>query len=443
MSFSNIVDSVITPGSVTVSRQGFGIPLLVYKHTKRPGLVLSVSDAASLVSDFGFSRVTDAALFHVVDQIFAQTPKPAVLKIGRRQTSLTPIYKLTVPATGLVPFQTVSVEVNGSLATFTGDATPTDAELATGLAAAINAIVPGHAAAALGVVTCTSPADLPVVLSNWSKELSFNDATVTGAVATDLDAIFAEDSDFFGFGFVHAPDAEGVAVSTWASGHERMFLPTWNETLIVDGASTTDIGYLLKAANYSYTTSFYTRRYTNDGLALALFATLGANFNPGQETFAHKGLAAVAADKLTTTEIAALEAKNVNFYAKYLGLETTYPGVVAGGPLVYTDIVRGLAWLNSEIKATAYETIRGTPGKIAYTDRGAAKIGNAIDGVLNRATTDDFPVLREDPRPALAFPKVSAVASSDKAIRQYGPYTWTAELAGAIHGVKIRGTVTL
>jgi Protein of unknown function (DUF3383) len=448
MSFPLIVDSVISPGSVTVPREGFGVPMVVFKHSQTSALVFAIANAAELVTTYGFSRsnIQHKPLFQKADQVFAQTPKPSALKIARRISSVTPIFTLAMPSAGLIPGQSVSVTIGGIEALFVGDATPSAAELATGLAAAINVIVPGVAVAAAGVVTITCAADTPLLVSNWSKGVLFDDATAAatvGSLTADLDAIIDEDGAFFGFDMVHNVPAEAIAAALWAESKERLYCPTWSDSDVLVGAATTDVGSQLKAANYSYTYSNFTKRTVCDGMGIALFSRLGAEFNPGAETFAHKGLVGIAADKFTTSEIAALEAKNVNFYAKYRGLETTWEGKVAGGPLGYVDVVRGLAWLNSELKATGFETLRGAPGKVAYTDEGAAIVGNRLQSVLDLASTPTYPVLRNTPRAIILYPKVADVPVNERAVRNFPGYTWSGEISGAFHTVKIRGVVSV
>lgn len=72
---------------------------------------------------------------------FAQNPRPVSVKIGQRTRLFTQVVRL-IPATPVSASaaETYTAKVDGLTATFTSDATPTVAEVCTGLAAAINVL---------------------------------------------------------------------------------------------------------------------------------------------------------------------------------------------------------------------------------------------------------------------------------------------------------------
>ena len=55
----------------------------------------------------------------------------------------------------------------------------------------------------------------------------------------------------------------------------------------------------------------------------------------------------------------------------------------------------------------------------------------------------DDGILRRDPAPTYSVPKVSSIDVNDRANRLLPDMKFVAELAGAIHRVQVRGTVSV
>ena len=129
----------VTATTETQTRTGFGTPLFaVAKVPWTSGArVRSYANLPDMAAA-GFAT-TDPA-YRMAASAFAQEPRPAVVKIGQRTRLFTQIVRV-IPATPVDPAaaETYAVKVAGLTCTFTTDATPTAAEAATGLAAAVNA----------------------------------------------------------------------------------------------------------------------------------------------------------------------------------------------------------------------------------------------------------------------------------------------------------------
>lgn len=447
MTFPNIVNIAISRGNIAVSRLGFGVTALMHYHTKTTLRMISCTSSEDLISSYAFSRSVDAdaALLAKVDQVFSQSPRPSTLKIGRLALAPTQVHTLTVQTATTA--DKIEIEFMGTAISFTSSGTA--ATDATALAVAINAIRVGSAAAVGAVVTVTgTAAGVLYHYAKWNRFLKIKNTSTDPGIATDLGNIFAFDPDFFGFDLVDDAENSVKAAGGWAETNKRLFLPTCCDSEMRDPSVTTDVASDLQDLEYDFTGVWYSGKDNLDGKGIALFATLGAAFNPGEETFAHKGLTATLAEDSTTlltSEIAALEAKNCNFYAPYLGLATTWPGKVASGEWI--DTTRGLAWLESEMQASVFETIRGAEGKVPFTNLGIDFAVNPVKAVLARATEDPSTgkkaLLASSPAPAVTFPDVSAVTTANKALRKLPDIKWTATLAGAIHETEIRGTVSV
>ena len=106
MSLSSIVNVTITKETATVSRVGFGTPLILTYHVKDPALVLEFSSAADmLVAGGGPFAVTDLA-YVLANVAFSQSPKPKSILIGRRINATIRTVLIT-PLSGLVNGETL------------------------------------------------------------------------------------------------------------------------------------------------------------------------------------------------------------------------------------------------------------------------------------------------------------------------------------------------
>ena len=133
-----IQDVEISRTTRTLTRPGFGTLLCCAYHTKYADRVKTYTDVTEMVTD-GFSP--DEPAYQMVAAAFAQSPSPAAVKLGRRALPYTQVVDVTPSSpVSASAAETWTLEVDGLTATFTSDATPTLAEVCTGLAAAINGL---------------------------------------------------------------------------------------------------------------------------------------------------------------------------------------------------------------------------------------------------------------------------------------------------------------
>ena len=129
----------VTATTDTQTRAGFGTALFACCDVPWTSGA-RVREYASLaeVATAGFNSSKPG--YRMAQAAFSQNPRPRSVKIGRRTRAFTQVVRLTPAApvdSGAA--ETYAAEVDGFVATFTTDATPTVAEVCTGLAAAINA----------------------------------------------------------------------------------------------------------------------------------------------------------------------------------------------------------------------------------------------------------------------------------------------------------------
>lgn len=151
MSLEDLFDVTVTATSRTPTAAGFGTPLLLGYHTRwgvSPDRVRSYTSLAAMAED---DFLTTDPLYQMARAVFAQSPSPPRVKVGRRATAYTQTVNLT-PSTPSAS-EVFTVEVDGLEASATADGTPTVAEVCTALANAINGLADADAIIATGAST--------------------------------------------------------------------------------------------------------------------------------------------------------------------------------------------------------------------------------------------------------------------------------------------------
>jgi hypothetical protein len=203
MSFADDIASVtITRANVTPTRAGFGTPMVVAYHTLNSDRVRTYSSLAAMSAD-GF-RSHDAA-YRAAAAVFAQTPRPRRVKVGRRALAPTQVIRITpvAPSSGEV----YSLKVDGLAVTFTADGTPTVAEVCTGLHAAIGALAVANAIVATGASSGSSQTITGAALDGtvgWRTMATARHITLTLSADAHWDATTAT---------LNGRDVDGNAIS--------------------------------------------------------------------------------------------------------------------------------------------------------------------------------------------------------------------------------------
>lgn len=134
---SEVVSSSITAEDSFPSRQGFGTPMVVGYHTTTvaPARVQSYSRISEVAEDYGSQH----PIYKACAAIFAQNPRPATVKVGRRAGAPTQTIRLTPVSTTLGYVYTFSI--GGVTISYTVPSGATVATIVTALVAAIGATV--------------------------------------------------------------------------------------------------------------------------------------------------------------------------------------------------------------------------------------------------------------------------------------------------------------
>jgi hypothetical protein len=280
-----------------------------------------------------------------------------------------------------------------------------------------------------------------------TSTLSLFDATTDPGIATDLAAVFAADSDWYGLLLDSNSSAEILAAGQWTESNKRLFAFQSADTACKDPASTTDILSRMQALTlFRSVPAYHSKLGSLEGSMAA--AWVGERFpdTPGTDTWVQRPLAGIEVDELSQTELLAILAKNGNAYVKIQGLNRTYGGASGGGKTSggeWIDIVRGIDALRSDMQVGTYGVLANARGKVPYSEKGIAVVKGAVRDSLDRFTsTDDQPrLLTPNPPPTVTAPAIKDISPTDKGNRKLPGVRWRAYVEDAIHAVEIEGEV--
>lgn len=440
MSLSEHVSLTITEDSVGVARAGFGVPLIPSYSASWVERVRSYASIAEVAAD-GFA--TDSPEYLAANAMFAQSPHPKTVKIGRCALAPTQSYTLVPIAHDS---HTYSITVKGEdvteeTVTFTSDSDATVAEICAGLETALNAVV-GKNFTAVDNTT-----DVTVTGDNAGDWFSLEVASVDDidivqdhadpGIATDLAAIALEDNEWYGLCTTFNSESYCKATAAWVESAKKLYICDTNESATITVASDGTQGLLddLMTLAYARTAGIY----HPSPAAMAAAAWLGKCLpvEPGGQTWAYKTLAGVAAVNLTSTHRANIIARNASWYQAKAGVNITFAGTTADGD--YIDATRGDDWLEDDMTKSVFETFAGE-SKVPFTDEGVAQIEGVVRGSLQRA--EDKGILVEGSS-VVTVPKVADVPTADKTARNLPDVKFSATRAGAIHKAAIVGVISL
>ena len=158
---------------------------------------------------------------------------------------------------------------------------------------------------------------------------------------------------------------------------------------------------------------------------------------PGSASWAFKELTGVAPQKLTLDLGEKLKSANVNRYISINDVGITLDGKVAKGE--YIDVIHGIDWLHVRLQERLFRLFV-LNNKIPYTSKGIDLVRCEIMAQLKDAVSRGF--LAADPEPQVSIPHIDDIDGSVREQRKLPDVCFSARLAGAIHEIEIRGTIT-
>lgn len=450
MGLEQIINLSISRETASISQAGFGTPLILGSNKTASGIG-SYSSLTEVLAEPGLTSGTDE--YKAAAKLLAQSPAPSTVKIGKALAKVAQVDTLTpvvansshyivgiVGAKNGVPFS-LSYDFTSS-----GSATATN--ITTGVNALINADSANNGVAATGSTTSIITASVPGQPFTVTVTAAFTQVHTTAnvGVVDSLTALSLVDDDWYALVSTFRSIDDVVLLAAYIEGVFKIFGVSSSAVGIYDAASTTDIGYLLKASAYFRTFVMFSEDVANfpEAALMGRFLPL----TPGTEQWSFKTLAGVAVINPSTTKVNAMKTKNVNFCQVMAGKNISREGKVAGGEFI--DVIR----LIDLLRARMMEEIFGSlfrADKIPMTNGGITVVENDVQGVLTAnqkiggIAPDDVDADTGDLIPGFEtdFPKISEVDANDRAARILSGGTWSAKIAGAIIAVDINGTVTV
>lgn len=438
MPIADVVNISISVSGAGPTGAGFGEPMIVAYHTHYTDRVREYSSLAGMVSD-GFA-VTDLA-YLAATNVFAQTPSPPFLKVGRRATPLAQVIHLTCLSTSVLDTYVFQLRTpGGSWSVVTVASTGT---VATDVATINTAVT------ALGItgLTCTHDATnviLTMATGKWIDvrpdvvaHMTLSDVTADGgaALAADLAAIYAADSNWYGLLLDTQSPAEIAEAAVFAEANKKLFVWNCSDSAIAVSGSTTDIAYTEKALAHARSAGLFAQTQL---LCYSAAAWMGRLFPTvaGTENWAFKTLSNVPVDVLTDTQAHAVENKNASIYTALFSLNLTQFGKQPGGEWI--DITRGTDNLTNDMQV-AIIALQANALRVPYTDAGIDMYYSQITGVLASYQARGFLALT--PPFFVSLPTAASAGATQRALRNLPNVSFSAQLAGAINSTTITGVL--
>jgi hypothetical protein len=427
---SDIIQINISRETAAVSRVSFNIPLFLAAHTAFSSRTAVYEDITEVADDFtSSSNVYKAAL-----RLFSQENKPPKIIVGRRQVDS------VNGSIGTVAANTVySLTINNTVISATSDSTPTAIEIVAALRSQF------AAASVVGInmtdnlngtfsVSVSSPG------ASWSIKSSSNVALTlassTESWADSIAAVESENNDWYALTAETHNDADILVIAEAIEARKKIYGTSSSSSAILTTA-TTDIASQLKAAGYQRTFISYS---ASADTQFPECAWIGYQLpeTPGSNTWKFKSLSSVTRDTLSSTQSNNANNKNCNTYETIGGLSIMREGKMSGGEFI--DVMIFADWLEARMVERIYSRLVNTK-KIPLTQAGLTLIQSEMYAVLQEGITNGG--LANNPKPKVFVPSVASISPNVKALRTVEDITFEGTLAGAIHFVRIAGTISV
>lgn len=237
-----------------------------------------------------------------------------------------------------------------------------------------------------------SPQPTQVYVGRWAKTLAEAEEGEPETLAQAITAVL-QYTDWYGLGIAGDDDltAEEIvetSAAIQASSLSRVFAVTSSDPGIIDSASTTDIASALKAAGYGRTFVQYSTK--SKYAALSAFGrafTVNFTGNNTTLTLKFKTEPGVTYETLTSSQAAAIDAKNTNVYVYYANdTAILQQGVMSNGD--FFDERHGLDWLQNYVQTNLFNLLYTSTTKIPQTEAGITRLLTNVEQSLDQAVSN-------------------------------------------------------
>lgn len=424
---TDIIEVQISRETTPVSRAGFNTPLFIATHANFKERARVYSSLTAVGEDFN----STSSVYLAASKMFGQELVPSQIVIGRRQ-----IGQFTVAVSSVVNASQYTITISDVAYTYTSDASATAAEIAAGLDAA-------YEVSPQAGITVVDNLDGTLTIAstvNWSlkvdSKLQASAAPSTETWVEALQAVEQENSSWFGLTTETHLEADVLALAGAIEGRKKIYGVSTQEAA-TKTTSTTDLASKLKALGYDKTFVIFSEKADTEYPECALMA-YQLQEQPGSNTWAYKDLTGVTVSKLSATSSVNLSNKNVITFEEIGGARATTEGKMIGGE--YIDVMVFALWLEARMTERVWFRLANSK-KIPYTQAGATIIEAEIRAQLAEGVRVGG--IAPAPQYQVYVPNVLDLEPNLRASRVFEGITFEARLAGAIHKVKIKGTVTV
>lgn len=278
------------------------------------------------------------------------------------------------------------------------------------------------------------------------KQVKVGKMELDGTIADSMAKIVAADDDWYGICYPERTQAKILEMAAWTESHTKLFGTSVSEADAVNAEAISDTGYKLQEKNYYRTFIFYHKAADKEFPEAALMSRCFTVY-PGGETWANKKLSGITYDGLTETEYVAVTKKGYNTFERFAdSVSITQNGKVTAGEWI--DVIRFRDWLTETIKTEEF-TMLINREKLPYTDAGIAMVESVLNKVLQLGQTRGGIAPTEYDEDGnkivgykISVPLASSISANVKAKRVLQDVSFVARLAGAIHAVEIKGSLT-
>lgn len=433
MSIDNIVNVQISRDTSSVSRAGFGTPLILGTNKGFDSLSKVYTNYNDVLLDF--SATDPEAL--AASAVFSQTITVKQLLIGRRATSDLTVVTVDEAVDSVV----YSCTINGTVFSINSGVSATPITIAAALVSAIN--LGSEPVTATDNLDGTYDLVADVASTPYSVKVNLNQSMVfvtSDTVANDLAAISQQNNTWYGLVMTSRVPQDQLDAAAYIETQSKIFFAGSADSDIADTTDASDIttvAAIFKSLGYARSAVFYHPPAATEYIEAAMFGVI-LPLDPGAYTAALKDLVGITKNNITATQRTNILAKNANMYSEVGGVGITEFGTVGEGE--YIDIIILVDWLDARITEGVFSLLSRLP-KVPYTDAGIAAIEAEITKVLQLGQS--LGGIAFDPPFVVTVPLAADIPVGDKAARVLNGISFVATLTGAIHATNITGTVTL
>lgn len=442
----SIVDVKITIQDAHLTQQGFGTPIFITQHQEFDERVRAYSSLNAVADDFE----TYSNAYTAARRFFSQEPSPSLIKIGRRAGTYSGGTSNFGNTTGQLSTHTLTVQVpslgTSTILTMSAQDAEAEADMIARWVVDINAdsSVNSVLTATSAGTVLTLTVDNSATVFNITASSNFTGTfTATESASNVITALLEEDSDFY---FVTSDDHTSTFVTAMSSevqALDKMYFFSTNDASSL--AAVTD-----PLAAHDWTSliadSHTVGLFHEDSSTFVECAYVGSNapYDAGSVTWANLQLSGVQASRasvngklLTETQKNNLFKRNINFSERDAGIDFTRSGFTMSGEWI--DVIRGVHWQTADISVSLKGLLLSQKGgKVSYDNGGIARVREVLTTSLQRGVNRNF--LESF---VATVPLVAQTSKQDRLDRILNNVTFTAILAGAIHEIVVRGTVTV